>query len=93
MKLSPKAAHELELIGLYSAFFGVWFVTWTVPKALVLAQYEIGLFILSAALIGALSVTGALLVFNALSVVRRHLDERGLARVLLSPLPPADEND
>jgi hypothetical protein len=34
-----------------------------------------------------IGVTGALLVFNASYVVRRHLGERGLIRLFLAPLP------
>ena len=32
-------------------------------------------------------LSGALLVYNALTVVRRHLGKRGLIRMFLSPLP------
>jgi len=32
-------------------------------------------------------LSGALLGYNALSVVRRHLGERGLIRIFMSPLP------
>ena len=35
----------------------------------------------------AIGVTAALLVFNVLSVIRRHLGAGGLLRLLLSPLP------
>jgi hypothetical protein len=35
----------------------------------------------------AIAVTAALLVFNLLSVVRRHLGNRALLRLFLSPLP------
>jgi len=38
-------------------------------------------------LAAAIGVTGALLVFNALSVVRRHLGKGGLLRLFLVPLP------
>ena len=38
-------------------------------------------------LAAAIGVTGALLVFNALFVIRRHLGKRGLLRLFLAPLP------
>ncbi|MDX2316439.1 MAG: hypothetical protein QNL90_20465 [Gammaproteobacteria bacterium] len=38
-------------------------------------------------LAAAIGVTGALLVFNVLMVLRRHLGDRGLLRLFLSPLP------
>jgi len=34
-----------------------------------------------------IGVTGALLVFNAMLVIERHLGERGFFRLFLSPLP------
>jgi hypothetical protein len=37
--------------------------------------------------INTISLSGALLGYNALSVVRRHLGEGGLIRLFLSPLP------
>jgi len=37
--------------------------------------------------VNAICLTGALLGYNVLSVVRRHLGERGLIRLFLSPLP------
>jgi len=37
-------------------------------------------------------ISGALLAFNVLSVVRRHLGEGALLRMLLSPLPAAKES-
>lgn len=37
--------------------------------------------------VNTICLTGALLVYNALSVVRRHLGEAGLIRLFLSPLP------
>ena len=36
----------------------------------------------------AIGLGGALLVYNALSVVRRHLDDGGLRRLFLVPVPP-----
>lgn len=38
-------------------------------------------------LAAAIGVTGALLVFNTMLVIRRHLGKRGLLRLFLSPLP------
>jgi hypothetical protein len=38
-------------------------------------------------LAAAIGVTGALLVFNASFVIRRHLGKRGLLEIFLSPLP------
>jgi len=38
-------------------------------------------------LVNTISLSGALLVYNALAVVRRHLGEGGLRRVFLAPLP------
>lgn len=38
-------------------------------------------------LAAAIGVTGALLVFNALLVIRRQLGKRGLLRIFLAPLP------
>lgn len=37
--------------------------------------------------VNTICLTGALLTFNALSVVRRHLGEGGLRRLFLQPLP------
>jgi hypothetical protein len=37
--------------------------------------------------INTIVLSGALLVYNALSVVRRHLGQGGLIRIFLSPLP------
>lgn len=171
MSLAKKLTHELKTMGLYAAFFGVWFLAAMLLKRLVLAEYAIGFFNLSAALIGALvlakvvlvmehvpltrrlrgrpayesviartvlyglgvllvlliekafevrherggfvasllnvlhhedmphvlaaalSTTGALLVFNAQSVIRAHLGEFGLARLFLSPLPAGETSD
>jgi hypothetical protein len=39
----------------------------------------------------AITVTGALLVFNAMSVIRRHLGERSLLRLFMSTLPEQAE--
>lgn len=33
-------------------------------------------------------ITGALLIWNATSVIERHLGKRGLGKLLLAPLPP-----
>ncbi len=44
-------------------------------------------------LAAAIGVTGALLVFNALSVIRRHLGKRGLLGLFLSPLPEQANED
>lgn len=41
----------------------------------------------------ALSVTGALLVFNVLTVIKRHLGDSGLLKMFMVPLPPAREGD
>jgi hypothetical protein len=38
-----------------------------------------------------IGVTGALLAYNALSVVRRHVGDRGLRRMFAVPLPPPNE--
>jgi hypothetical protein len=38
-------------------------------------------------LVNAICLTGALLVYNALGVVRRHLGEGALVRLFLSPVP------
>jgi len=40
-----------------------------------------------------LCLSGALLGYNALSVVRQHLGERGLLRIFTSPLPGASNRD
>ena len=40
-----------------------------------------------------LGLSGALLGYNALSVVRRHLGERGLLRIFTSPLPGVSNRD
>jgi hypothetical protein len=42
-------------------------------------------------LAAAIGVTVALFVFNAMSIIRRHLGNRGLLRLLLSPLPDERE--
>jgi len=39
----------------------------------------------------AICISGALLGYNALSVIRRHLGERGLLKLFLQPLPPRKE--
>jgi hypothetical protein len=41
----------------------------------------------------ALSISGALLVFNVLTVIRRHLGDSGLLKMFMAPLPPAREGD
>jgi hypothetical protein len=43
----------------------------------------------------AICITGALLGYNVLAVIRRYLGEGGLARIMLSPLPeePKPERD
>jgi len=43
--------------------------------------------------INTLVVSGALLIYNVLSVVRRHLGEWGILRLLRSPLPDEHEAD
>ncbi len=43
-------------------------------------------------LANALCITGALLVYNALAVIREHLGEGGLRRIFLHPLPPAQSD-
>jgi hypothetical protein len=169
MSLAEKLKHELKTVGVYTTFFGAWFLVLMMLKSLVLAEYQISVFSLSTALISALilakvvlvlehvplagwlrtqpaivvviqrtilygigvlvvlfiekafevrheqggfvasllnvlrhedvphvlantlSTTGALLVFNALTVVKRHLGEYGLARMFLAPLPPVPE--
>jgi hypothetical protein len=44
-------------------------------------------------LAAAIGVTGALLVFNAMFVIRRHLGKRGLLGLFLSPLPRYSKDD
>ena len=44
-------------------------------------------------LAAAIGVTGALLVFNAMSVIRRHFGKRGLLELFLSPLPEQDSDN
>ena len=166
--MSPAARirEELRTVGLYTVFFAAWFGTLMLMKDLVLAEYDIEISGVSAALIGALvlakvvlvlehvplgawterrpawvdvaartalyglgvlavlllekafearherggfvgalatilqhpdmphvlvnaiTAIGALLVFNAMAVVRRHLGEPGLRRIFMAPLPP-----
>jgi hypothetical protein len=38
-----------------------------------------------------IAISGALLGYNALSVVRRHLGKGGLVRIFLSPLPEEEK--
>lgn len=40
-----------------------------------------------------IGVTGALLVFNAMLVIQRHLGDRGLLDLFMSPLPEKKESD
>ena len=40
-----------------------------------------------------IGVTAALLVFNAMFVIRRHLGKRGLLGIFLSPLPQQSKDD
>lgn len=171
MSLKAKLAHEIRMVGTYTAFFGAWVLLSMIAKSLVLAEYRISGFNLSTALIGALilakvvlvmehvpvagwlrrraawlvvvertvlcgfgvvvvlliekaievrheqggilsallgvlhhkelphvlatalSVTGALLVFNSLTVIKRHLGDSGLLKMFVVPLPPAREGD
>jgi hypothetical protein len=171
MHTTGKLKHELTTMAVYTAFFAVWFLAAMLLKFLVLAEYEVRFFHLTAALVGALilakvvlvmehvpvarwlgdcpawlivivrtilyglgvllllllekafesrheqggfvaallgvlrhediphvlatalSTTGALLVFNAQSVIKAHLGEFGLARLFLSPLPGGEKRD
>lgn len=54
-----------------------------VPSLLQVVRHEDIPHVLAAAI----GVTGALLVFNAMSVIRRHFGKRGLLELFLSPLP------
>ncbi len=40
--------------------------------------------------LNAISISGALLVYNILAVIRRHLGKGGLARLFLQPIPQDD---
>ena len=44
-------------------------------------------------LVNTLCLTGALLCYNAVSVIRQHLGRGGLRRLFLSPLPEATASD
>jgi hypothetical protein len=54
-----------------------------IPSLLQVVRHEDLPHILAAAI----GVTGALLVFNTMSVIRRHVGNRGLFELFLSPLP------
>jgi hypothetical protein len=64
MSVRQKAIGELEEFGLAFLYFAVWFLVLVALKKLILADYQIGFYGLSAALVGALIVAKVVLVLE-----------------------------
>lgn len=82
MSVRSKLAHEVKTVGLYTAFFGAWFLVSMLFKSLVLAEYRIEVFNLSAALIGALILAKVVLVLEHVPLVISVRDRPALLLVV-----------
>ena len=64
MSVIERLKHELLAVGLYTAFFGLWFFALMLMKDLVLAEYQLRLPGVSAALVAALVLAKVVLVME-----------------------------
>jgi hypothetical protein len=100
MAFAAKLKHELKAVGIATLYFGLWLGVLLLIKSLVLAEYRIAFHHWSLALVGALvlskvvlllantiCLSGALLGYNLLTVIRQHLGEGGLLRLFLERRP------
>ena len=79
MSIQEKLKHELKAIVMVTLLFAAWLGILMVLKILLLEDYRIR--------VGGFSMVmiGALLFYNLLSAINRHLGSGGLAEVFLSP--------
>ena len=72
MSFAAKLKHELKAVGIATLYFGVWLGVLLAIKSLVLAE-----------LANTICLSGALLGYNMLTVIRRYLGEGGLLRLFM----------
>lgn len=70
MSTTERLVHELKTMAVYTTFFGIWFLAAMLLKSLVLAEYEVRFFHVSAALVGALVLAKVVLVMEHVPVTR-----------------------
>jgi hypothetical protein len=68
MSASAKLKEEIRSVGLYTLFFGAWFSMFMLMKDLVLSEYEIRFFDMSAVLVGALILAKVALLMEHVSL-------------------------
>lgn len=82
MSVAGRIRQEVREIGLVTSFFLVWFLVFLFLKKLILAEYHIGIPILSTAIVGALVVAKVVVILDKTPVATRFRDSYVLLHLL-----------
>lgn len=104
MSFKQKLKDEMKAIGVAALYFGCWIGALLFLEKGFEGRHEYGGFgpalrqliqqtDFHHVLANTLCLSGALLGYNMLSVVQRHLGEGSIIRIFMSPIPDKPEND